>query len=47
MIKIQKTSKDGGKICEFWELTDEDKAKMKAENEKCKAEMEARKQKNA
>ena len=30
MIKIQKTSKDG-KICEFWELTDEDRAKMKAQ----------------
>ena len=45
MIKIQKTDKDG-KICEFWELTKEDKAKMKAESEKYKAEMEAkRKQK--
>ena len=30
MVKIQKTSKDG-KICEFWELTDEDRAKMKAQ----------------
>ena len=46
MIKIQKTVKDG-KIYEFWELTDEDKAKMKAESEKRKAEMEARKQKKA
>ena len=42
MIKIQKIDKDG-KICEFWELTDEDKAKMKAESEKRKAEIEARK----
>lgn len=41
MIKIQKTDKDG-KICEFWELTDEDKAKMKAESEKCKAKIEAK-----
>ena len=30
MVKIQKTSKEG-KICEFWELTDEDRAKMKAQ----------------
>lgn len=30
---------------DFWQLTDEDKAKMKAEYEKRKAEMEARKQK--
>ena len=30
---------------DFWQLTDEDKAKMKAESEKRKAEMEARKQK--
>ena len=44
MIKIQKTDKDG-KICEFWELTEKDKAKMKAESEKRKAEMEARKAK--
>ena len=44
MIKIQKTDKNG-KICEFWELTDEDKAKMKAKREKRKAEMEARKAK--
>ena len=44
MIKIQKTNKSG-EICEFWELTDEDKAKMKAENEKRKAEMEERKAK--
>ena len=44
MTKIQKTDKDG-KICEFWELTEEDKAKMKAEQEARKAEMEARKQK--
>ena len=42
MIKIQKTNKNG-EICEFWELTDEDKAKMKAESEKRKAEIEARK----
>ena len=41
MIKIHKTDKDG-RICEFWELTDEDKAKMKAESEKRKAEMETR-----
>lgn len=39
MIKIQKTNKDG-KICEFWELTEEDKAKIKAESEDRKAEME-------
>jgi hypothetical protein len=44
MVKIQKTDKDG-KICEFWELTDEDKAKMKTEREKRKAEIEARKAK--
>ena len=46
MIKIQKTNKNG-EICEFWELTDEEKAKMKAESEKRKAEIEARKQKKA
>ena len=39
MIKIQKTDKNG-KICEFWELTEEDKAKIKAEMEERKAEME-------
>ena len=44
MIKIQKLGKDG-KIHDFWQLTDEDKAKMKAESEKRRAEMEARKQK--
>ena len=44
MIKIQKQGKDG-KMHDFWQLTDEDKAKMKAESEKRKAEMEARKQK--
>ena len=44
MIKIQKTDKYV-KICEFWELTEEDKAKMKAKSEKRKAEMEARKAK--
>ena len=44
MIKIQKQGKDG-KIHDFWQLTDEDKAKMKAEYEKRKAEIEARKQK--
>ena len=44
MIKIQKQGKDG-KIHDFWQLTDEDKAKMKAEREARKAEMEARKQK--
>jgi hypothetical protein len=33
------------KICEFWELTKEDKAKMKAEIEKRKAEIEAKKAK--
>jgi hypothetical protein len=44
MVKIQKTDKDG-KICEFWELTDEDRAKMKAKSEKRKAEIEARKAK--
>ena len=44
MIKIQKTNKDG-KICEFWELTEEDKAKIKAENEERKAEMEEMKSK--
>ena len=38
MVKIQKTDKNG-KACEFWELTEEDKAKMKAESEKRKAEM--------
>ena len=46
MIKIQKQGKDG-KIHDFWQLTDEDKAKMKAESEKRKAEMEARKNKEA
>lgn len=44
MIKIQKQGKDG-KIHDFWQLTDDDKAKMKAEHEKRKAEMEARKHK--
>ena len=44
MIKIKKTDKDG-KICEYWELTDEEKAKMKEESEKRKAEIEARKAK--
>jgi hypothetical protein len=44
MIKIQKQGKDG-KMHDFWQLTDEDKAKMKAEYEKRKAEMEAKKQK--
>ena len=44
MIKIKKMDKDG-KICEFWELTDEEKAKMKEESEKRKAEIEARKAK--
>ena len=44
MIKIQKTDKNG-KIYEFWELTKEDKAKMKAESEKRKVEIEARKAK--
>lgn len=44
MIKIQKTNKDG-KICEFWELTEEDKAKIKAESEERKAEMEEMKSK--
>ena len=39
MIKIQKTNKDG-KICEFWELTEEDKARIKAENEEHKSEMD-------
>ena len=38
MVKIKKTDKNG-KVCEFWELTEEDKAKMKAESEKRKAEM--------
>ena len=38
MVKIQKIDKNG-KVCEFWELTEEDKAKMKAEIEKRKAEM--------
>ena len=41
MIKIQKQGKDG-KIHDFWQLTEEDKAKMKAESEKRKAEMEAK-----
>ena len=44
MIKIQKQGKDG-KMHDFWQLTDEDKAKMKAESEKRKAEIEARKAK--
>ena len=41
MIKIQKQGKDG-KIYDFWQLTEEDKAKMKAEHEARKAEMEAK-----
>ena len=41
MIKIQKIDKDG-KICEFWELTEEDKAKIKAESEERKSKMEER-----
>ena len=39
MIKIQKTNKDG-KICEFWELTEEDKARIKAESEEREYEMD-------